>query len=136
MPDAAVALTPQDQVLLTSVQFLMVGTTALGAVLIYFSRFRNAEGAKRSETELERSFKHSYLIAYFLAMLSDWLQGPYVYALYAAYGFSKADNGLLFIFGFGSSGLFGTFIGGSFILASILGLTIYELKMAMKRVQG
>ena len=29
---------------------------------------------------------------------------------------------------------FGTFIGGSFILASILGLTIYELKMAMKRV--
>ena len=29
---------------------------------------------------------------------------------------------------------FGTLIGGSFILASILGLTIYELKMAMKRV--
>ena len=29
---------------------------------------------------------------------------------------------------------FGTLIGGSFILVSILGLTIYELKMAMKRV--
>ena len=29
---------------------------------------------------------------------------------------------------------FGTLIGGSFILASILGLTIYELMMAMKRV--
>ncbi len=29
---------------------------------------------------------------------------------------------------------FGTLIGGSFILASILGLTIYELNMAMKRV--
>ena len=29
---------------------------------------------------------------------------------------------------------FGTLIGGSFILASILGLTIFELKMAMKRV--
>ena len=29
---------------------------------------------------------------------------------------------------------FGTLIGGSFILISILGLTIYELKMAMKRV--
>ena len=29
---------------------------------------------------------------------------------------------------------FGTLIGGSFILASILGLTIYELKMTMKRV--
>ncbi|CAD7964234.1 unnamed protein product, partial [Amoebophrya sp. A25] len=45
-------------------------------------------------------------------MFADWLQGPYVYALYDAYGFSKADNGLLFIFGFGSSALLGTVIAG------------------------
>jgi hypothetical protein len=41
----------------------------------------------------------------------DWLQGPYVYALYAAYGFSKADIGKLFIAGFGSSMVFGTIVG-------------------------
>ena len=35
-----------------------------------------------------------------------------MYALYAAYGFSHEDNSRLFIFGFGSSMLFGTFIGG------------------------
>lgn len=41
----------------------------------------------------------------------DWLQGPYVYALYAAYGFSKRDIGRLFIAGFGSSMVFGTVVG-------------------------
>lgn len=39
-------------------------------------------------------------------------QGPYVYKLYAEYGFSKGDIGLLFIAGFGSSLLFGTVVGG------------------------
>jgi len=28
-----------------------------------------------------------YLVVYLLATLSDWLQGPYVYALYAEYGY-------------------------------------------------
>jgi len=42
---------------------------------------------------------------------SDWMQGPYVYALYDRYGFSIHDIGILFITGFGSSMLFGTFIG-------------------------
>jgi hypothetical protein len=41
----------------------------------------------------------------------DWLQGPYVYALYAAYGFEQADIGKLFIAGFGSSMVFGTVVG-------------------------
>lgn len=31
---------------------------------------------------------------------ADWLQGPYVYALYEYYGFSKTDIGKLFIGGF------------------------------------
>jgi len=49
---------------------------------------------------------------YLLMMMADWLQGPYVYALYAAYGFSKGDIGVLFIAGFGSSLVFGTVVGG------------------------
>ena len=76
--------------------------------------------------------------------MADWLQGPFVYALYASYGslphwapggylsftcwtcangrnlyvcfhpcrgFSREDNATLFVAGFGSSALFGTFIG-------------------------
>jgi len=61
---------------------------------------------------VETNFKKIYLCAFLLAMLADWLQGPYVYVLYQSYGFSHADNGVLFIFGFGSSALLGTFVGG------------------------
>jgi hypothetical protein len=41
----------------------------------------------------------------------DWLQGPYVYALYSYYGYEKGAIGKLFIAGFGSSMLFGTIVG-------------------------
>ena len=41
----------------------------------------------------------------------DWLQGPYVYALYQYYGFDVKDIGRLFIAGFGSSMIFGTIVG-------------------------
>jgi MFS family permease len=44
-------------------------------------------------------------------MASDWLQGPYVYALYKAYGFTKLEIGQLFVAGFSSSMVFGTFVG-------------------------
>lgn len=53
-----------------------------------------------------------YLVVYLLAALSDWLQGPYVYALYDAYGYSKHEIAVLFVAGFGSSMVFGSFIGG------------------------
>lgn len=41
----------------------------------------------------------------------DWLQGPYVYALYADYNMSKHDIEVLFVAGFGSSMIFGTVVG-------------------------
>ena len=41
----------------------------------------------------------------------DWLQGPYIYALYEHYGYRVGDIGRLFIAGFGSSMLFGTIVG-------------------------
>lgn len=80
-----------------------------------------------------------YLTVYLLATLSDWLQGtlcllsvpgsilvslllflllyfcflgPYVYALYADYGYSQHDIAVLFVAGFGSSMVFGSFVGG------------------------
>lgn len=57
------------------------------------------------------SFKRSYMIVYLLAMAGDWMQGPYVYALYESYGMTTHDIEVLFVAGFGSSMLFGTFIG-------------------------
>lgn len=43
-------------------------------------------------------------------MAADWIQGPYVYALYSHYGFSKQHIARLYIVGFASSALFGTVI--------------------------
>ncbi|VDN52523.1 unnamed protein product [Dracunculus medinensis] len=56
------------------------------------------------------SFQRSYLIIYLLAVAGDWLQGPHIYALYDSYGIDKHNIELLFIAGFGSSLLFGTFV--------------------------
>ena len=53
-----------------------------------------------------------YLFVYLLAAFSDWLQGPYVYALYDAYGYTQHEIAVLFVAGFGSSMIFGSFIGG------------------------
>lgn len=57
------------------------------------------------------AFQLNYLAVYLLAVMADWLQGPYVYALYTEYGYEKQAIGQLFIAGFGSSAVFGTFVG-------------------------
>ena len=55
-------------------------------------------------------FQINYLIVYSLAMFSDWLQGPYVYELYVSYGFNQQQIAELFVCGFGSSMIVGTFV--------------------------
>jgi len=46
-----------------------------------------------------------------MMMASDWLQGPYVYALYSSYGFSKKEIGQLFIMGYGAAAIVGASVG-------------------------
>ncbi|CAD7945452.1 unnamed protein product [Amoebophrya sp. A120] len=110
---AAPLLTEADESLRLRVQILLFFTFIAAGVGVYRTKYASlTEAARVTSTAVEKNFKFTYLGAYLLAMLADWLQGPYVYALYAAYGFSHEDNSRLFIFGFGSSMLFGTFIGG------------------------
>jgi len=88
-----------------------------------------------------RRLLYSYLVVYLLATLSDWLQGPYVYALYDAYGFSPHEIAILFVAGFGSSMIFGSFVGGladscgrkKFVL---LFCVIYAIGCATKHVRN
>jgi len=86
------------------------------AIFFWISRQKSQEeeGEQMSEEKLKkfRSFQINYLVIYFIVMGSDWLQGPYVYALYESYGFSKQQIGELFIAGFSSSLIFGTIAGG------------------------
>mmetsp|Transcript_21095 Transcript_21095/g.59961 ORF Transcript_21095/g.59961 Transcript_21095/m.59961 type:complete len:491 (-) Transcript_21095:82-1554(-) len=68
----------------------------------------------RSERPLDpdaRGLQWSFLVPWYACVAGDWLQGPYVYALYDAYGFSRHEISQLFVAGFGSSMFFGTFVG-------------------------
>lgn len=62
-------------------------------------------------TDAFKAFQRNFLGVYLCMMMADWMQGPYVYALYEHYGFTIGQIGQLFIVGFGSSMVFGTFIG-------------------------
>ena len=68
------------------------------------------EGGQRSKSTSTPFmwFQIQYLSVYLVIMLADWLQGTNMYTLYASY---KVDIGSLFITGFLSSAVFGTFIG-------------------------
>lgn len=81
-----------------------------------WKRISGANSAAEKEDVATKAKWHSllrkYLIVYLLATLSDWLQGPYVYALYSEYGYSQYYIAVLFVAGFGSSMVFGSFIGG------------------------
>ncbi|KAI1710571.1 sugar-tranasporter, 12 TM domain-containing protein [Ditylenchus destructor] len=85
-----------------------------------FKRGSQVDDKEKQEEELMEDGRNqaqflglqkSYLTVYLLGVAGDWLQGPYVYALYEAYGMSKHQIELLFIAGFASSLVFGTFIG-------------------------
>ena len=52
------------------------------------------------QTPQFKAFQRTYLTVYLLMMAGDWLQGPYMYALYDAYGFKHEEIAALFVAGF------------------------------------
>jgi MFS family permease len=71
-----------------------------------------ARPSTREEVKPEfRSFQIAYLSVWMICVAADWLQGPYVYALYAAYGFQRHEIAQLFVAGFGASLAFGCVVG-------------------------
>mmetsp|Transcript_11592 Transcript_11592/g.29761 ORF Transcript_11592/g.29761 Transcript_11592/m.29761 type:complete len:492 (+) Transcript_11592:339-1814(+) len=56
-------------------------------------------------------FARLYLPAYLCGVFADWMLGPYVYAVYASYGYTMAEIGTLYVVGFVSSLSFGTMMG-------------------------
>ena len=73
-----------------------------------YKRMFGGNKEKEESITAEEKAKHNwlikiYLLVYLTATLSDWLQGPYVYALYGAYGYTRDEIAILFVAGFGSS---------------------------------
>jgi Na+/melibiose symporter-like transporter len=63
-------------------------------------------------TKAHKTLIRKYIIVYLLATMGDWLQGPFVYALYMDYGFAKIEIAQFFVAGFASSMVLGSFVGG------------------------
>ena len=76
--------------------------------LIFLGKSSDAPDQRSPEFEY---FQLQYPVVYLLTIAADWLPGPNVYALYTEYGYTKKEIGQPFIAGFGSSAIFGTFIG-------------------------
>lgn len=89
--------------------WLQFGILAIACAGLEMQKAGNKERVAMPDTFI--SFRNLYLFVYSLMMAGDWLQGPYVYALYQHYGYSTGDIGKLFIAGFGSSMIFGTVVG-------------------------
>jgi len=64
-----------------------------------------------NDDKIMKNLHLRYLTVYSFAALGDWLQGPYLYALYESYGLVRYDIHLLFYCGFTSSMVFGPFCG-------------------------
>ncbi|KAI9289358.1 hypothetical protein BC943DRAFT_314168 [Umbelopsis sp. AD052] len=65
----------------------------------------------RDDKELNR-LSQAYLVVYYTVMVSDWLQGPYLYKLYQSYGYTMQAIAYLFMTGFVSGAIAGTTMGG------------------------
>ena len=55
-----------------------------------------------------KTFQWGYFAAYFPALMADWLQGPYLYKLYSYYGFQEDQIAVLYVCGFASTVILGT----------------------------
>lgn len=56
-------------------------------------------------------FQRWYIVIFLFVMLADWMQGPYVYKLYASYNIPTQQIAVLFIIGFGTSGFLEHLLG-------------------------
>ena len=85
--------------------FCILGVICIG--LQYAAiKSRNEPSVGNNPTFLQ--FQREYFAAYFPAILADWLQGPYLYKLYHHYGFEEDQIAVLYVCGFASTVLLGT----------------------------
>uniref|UniRef100_A0A915PIJ7 Molybdate-anion transporter n=1 Tax=Setaria digitata TaxID=48799 RepID=A0A915PIJ7_9BILA len=98
-------------IMLTFVEITAIMTCfyVLGVICIIQYFYAKSKNAGIENATFHR-LQHYYLLVYLLAVAGDWLQGSHVYVLYDSYGMTKHEIELLFVAGFGSSLLFGTFI--------------------------
>ncbi|CAH1787513.1 unnamed protein product [Owenia fusiformis] len=90
---------------ITYVAFVVLGVLCIG--LQYWAiKSRKDPPIGNNPTFLK--FQRGYFAAYFLAVVADWLQGPYLYRLYSYYNFMEDQIAVLYVCGFASTVILGT----------------------------
>ncbi|KAK8735990.1 hypothetical protein OTU49_005157 [Cherax quadricarinatus] len=84
---------------------------ALVALVFHFFAMKTKSQVSSANNPHFKRFQYSFFLVYFMALFSDWLQGPYVYKLYEHYGYASNQIALLYVVGFASSVIFGTTTG-------------------------
>ncbi|XP_013382077.1 molybdate-anion transporter [Lingula anatina] len=90
---------------ITYVSFIILSIGCL-ALVFWTNKQKNQPPIGNNPSFIK--FQNGYFAAYFLALAADWLQGPYLYKLYSHYGFLEDQIAVLYVCGFVSSVLLGT----------------------------
>ncbi|XP_028407733.1 molybdate-anion transporter-like isoform X2 [Dendronephthya gigantea] len=90
---------------------VFIGTLCALVLMCLGTHWKTRSSDDERSCEEFKRFQKIYITVYLLATAADWLQGPHVYVLYESYGLSSKEIGELFVGGFASSMIFGTFIG-------------------------
>ena len=105
VPVKTVNLRPSKMMLITYLSFCILGVICI--VLQYWVRQTDKTPAiGNNPTFLQ--FQRIYFAAYLPAVVADWFQGPYLYKLYSHYGFQEDQIATLYVCGFASTVLLGT----------------------------
>jgi len=93
------------------IAYFTLSVVASGAIASYFllERFKKDQPVINNPVFLE--FQRKYFIVYYLALLAEWFQAPYLYKLYSFYGFIDTQIAIIYVCGFVSSVIFGTYAG-------------------------
>ena len=75
----------------------------------YDDKIRGGDNRAQHEA-VYRRLRNLYLSVYACATFGDWIQGGFLYALYAEYGYTMRQIGLIFVGGSGSAATVGTFV--------------------------
>ena len=75
------------------------GLWALSATAISLRLLLPAAAAREKADRSLRGLQLTFLPAQLLALMADWLQGPYNYRLYTYHGIEEKDIALLFLTG-------------------------------------
>lgn len=75
----------------------------------YDDKIRGGDNRAQHEA-VYRRLRNLYLSVYACATFGDWIQGGFLYALYAEYGYTMRQIGLIFVVGYGSAATVGTYV--------------------------